>query len=143
MKAIKRLLLLLPALCLFVTVQAQSNLDRWMKKCETISSVEVTFIQMKDPATKKDEARIVKVNFNQQPELRKELLDAYFKDKEKESKDIISSSETRINGELLPVYCEFDKGNKVMVIYSFDLKKERVAVTMKYYYHYDPSKYGG
>lgn len=140
MKTIKRLLLMLPALALFTTLQAQENLDRWLKKCESIPSVDATFIQMKNPETKKDEVRIVKLYFNHLPELRKELFDAYFKDKE--SKDIISSSEKRLYGELWPAYCEFDKGNKVRIIYSFEVTKETVSVIMKYYYEYDPYKHG-
>jgi len=61
---------------------AQENLNALVKKCETMSSVDMGFVRTKNSQTKKLETKIINITINQNQALINEFLAAFKKDEE-------------------------------------------------------------
>lgn len=128
-----RFLLLLSFLlfCQFANIQAQQNLQKWITKCESAPSVDMTYINTRHPETKKLERKVVQASFKNNPALLKEMMDAYNKDKE----NAYRVAEKKVNGIIRPDYCRFmEKDSEVRFLFEFG-KNDEVSVTMNIYYN--------
>ncbi|WP_163357161.1 DUF5024 domain-containing protein [Dysgonomonas sp. 25] len=103
------------------SLSAQENLNKWVKKCESISSVETSLISYKNPETKKLERETVRITFADNDELRKDLFAAFEKDKA----NAYMESTRKVDGEVKPDYCRFyDNKGQLETRYSIVFKKE-------------------
>jgi len=111
-------------------LSAQQALNNWLNKCENIKTVDFSVINYKNPDTKKEERKTMKVSFSNNDALLKELLAAFEKDK----KDAYTISEKRTDGMTRPDFCTF-KINGFDAKYMFEFKKNgQVIVTALFYY---------
>lgn len=132
MKKIKSFLLLFLIVgTMSSSIMAQQNLSAWMKRCESVESIEMTVITRRNPETKKEESKIVKVVFVDNKALLDELLSAFQKDKE----SAYQFSEKKSTGVIRPEFCRFSK-NKTETRYMFEFKGNKVTVTEQFFYDY-------
>lgn len=117
------LFLVMFAGCLFSSLQAQENLQRWVKSCEKESSVDMTVISKKDPKTKKEISKSISISFENNPKLLKELREACQKDKE----NAINIIERVSGGQLNPSIYKFSNG----AAYYFTINENAVTVFTK------------
>jgi len=111
-------------------LSAQQALNNWLKKCENIKTVDFSVINYRNPDTKKEERKTMKVSFSNNDALLKELIEAFDKDK----KDAYTVSEKRTEGMTRPDFCTF-KINGFDTKYMFEFKKNgQVIVTALFYY---------
>lgn len=126
MKTLYKVLISLVLLTLAVPMVAQTNLERWVKKCEGIESVDITVIRRKNPKTGKVMKDMVTLSFRDNDALYKELLDACRKDEEA-AYDVIKE---RKNGEDVPQIYRFRNG-EIDIQYIFSKSKNNnVGVTI-------------
>lgn len=108
----------------------QQNLENWVKKCEKNESIDMTYISSKDPKTKKETRKSIQIKFKDNDSLRKELVDAFNKDKDKAFK----VSMQRTNGVTGPGFCHFKVGNN-QIRYTFEYnKRKETIVNVQYLY---------
>lgn len=119
---------------------AQNSLEAWIKKCETTKDVDVTVISRKDPTTKKDEMKTVKVTFKENQALLSSLKEAFSQDK----KDAYQVSEKKVNGEITPDFCRFfNAASKTETKFMFNFKGNQITVTMQQILDFDLNSLGG
>lgn len=130
MKFIKLSLLLI--FVQLTAAQAQTNIQNWIKKCESIPTVDQNIIVRRDPTTMAESRKTVTIDFKNNPALKKELLEAIELDKA----GAYYISESKTNGVISPTICRFmDKKNiETRFIFSFSNDNAGATVTMQIYY---------
>jgi len=99
---------------------AQENLNALVKKCETMSSVDINVVSERNAQTKKLEPKVISITIKNDQGLVNEFLEAFKKDKENANQVIENKSAGKTN-------------------YSFFYKFEGVA----YSFNSDASNEGG
>ena len=87
-----------------VKLAAQENIEALLKKCETMSSVDMTVISRQNPETKKLERETVSLTICEDPKLVNEFISVFEKDKEK----AIRVNENRKGGKIITLAYEFE-----------------------------------
>jgi hypothetical protein len=111
-------------------LSAQQSLKNWLTKCESLSTVDMTVINYKNPETKKEERKAIKVIFSNNEALLKDLLNAFEQDK----KNAYNVSEKRSKGVVHPDFCRFnEKGFDTRYVFEFKSNGD-VIVTAQFFY---------
>ncbi|GAB6119019.1 DUF5024 domain-containing protein [Dysgonomonas termitidis] len=134
MRSFKYLLPVLLLVFTTVNLSAQSNLLKWVAKCESLKDVETTVINRNNPDTRQLERTTTKIVFSDNESLLNELFTAFDNDKSSTTK----YAEKKENEKILPSNCRFfDKIQKTdtRFVFHFDVGgRNFVLVTVRYNY---------
>ena len=107
---------------------AQASIKTLMKKCESMESVEVTFITKKDPKTGKLQSSLTTVKITNNANLVSEFLQAFEKEREK----AYTAQGSIKNGVSIPSNYEFYDGKEFYTSCRVSLSKDKSGATITY-----------
>ena len=107
---------------------AQTSIKTLMKKCESMESVEVTFITKKDPKTGKLQSILTTVKITNNANLVNEFLQAFEKEREKA---YVAQGSIK-NGVSIPSNYEFYDGKEFYTSCRISLSKDKSGATITY-----------
>ena len=101
-------------------LMAQRNLEALVKKCETMESVNMNIVRIKDPKTKKMEREIISFTICENQALVNEFVAAFKKDEEK----AIRAQEQREGGRTISLFYRFEDNS------TYSLSQDPKGCTM-------------
>ena len=121
---------------LFANLIAQENIKAVMKKCERSNSVEMTYIINKDPETKKFQSSITTIKIKDDPNLIREFVAAFEKDKD----NAYSVSGSIKNGVSTPASYKFSNGKDNYISCTISITDDNTGASV--FYRESPNKPG-
>lgn len=110
----------------------QKNLENWVKKCEKKESIDMTMIVNKDPKSKKETKKMIQIKFKNDESLRKDLVEAFNKDKGNAYK----VSMERSGGVTRPGLCSFNMEDyEIRYTFQYNTGRKETIVNVQYLYN--------
>jgi len=103
---------------------AQEDLDALVKKCETMTSVDINAVRTRNAKTKELEREVISIKFNDNPALMDEFLSAFRSLKKDEA---IQSTENRQGGVTLNLNYRFEDA---AYLFSYIEKDKQVNINI-------------
>jgi len=106
---------------------AQENLDALVKKCETMTSVEMNYVYKKNSKTQKFEPAVITIMISKDKD--QKLIDEFLAAFKKDEENAAQLIESKKGGQRTSVFCEFKN-----VSYSFSLGQEDRSASISVIY---------
>ena len=115
-------------MCTSLISSAQENIKAVIKKCEKASSVEMSYIINKDPETRKIQNSVTTIRIKDDPNLVKEFIAAFEKDKD----NAYSVSGSIKNGVSIPSSYRFSDGKDNYISCTISISKDNTGASVSY-----------
>jgi len=113
----------------FITcLSAQENIKALIKRCENISSVDMSYIINKDPETKKIQNNITTITIKNDANLVKDFIAAFEKDKD----NAYSVSGSVKNGVSIPSNYKFSNGKDNYISCTMAISEDNTSASISY-----------
>gem|GEM_PF-1197800 len=111
-----------------ICLSAQDNIKALMKRCENMSSVDMSYIINKDPETKKVQNNITTITIKNDPSLVKDFIAAFEKDKD----NAYSISGSVKNGVSTPSNYKFSNGKDNYISCTMSISEDNTSASISY-----------
>jgi len=128
MKKIITIALLLFISSFIICLSAQENIKALIKRCENISSVDMSYIINKDPETKKVQNNITTITIKNDANLVKDFIAAFEKDKD----NAYSVSGSVKNGVSIPSNYKFSNGKDNYISCTMAVSDDNTCASISY-----------
>ena len=128
MRKVITITLLLFAGSFIICLSAQENIKALVKKCENMSSVDMSYIINKDPETKKVQNSITTITIKNDQNLIKDFIAAFEKDKD----NAYSISGSVKNGVSLPANYKFFVGKDSYISCTMSISDDKASASVSY-----------
>ena len=107
---------------------AQENLDALVKKCETMTSVEMNYVYKKNSQTQKFEPAVITITISKDKD--STLIDEFLAALKKDEENATQLIESKQGGQKTSVFCKFKNAS-----YSFSFTSEDRSASISVIYN--------